>query len=117
MKTPRTPRTDKKYRQIMYDISRGLGLYDAINEMCEHAEMLEAERQWVPIKDALKDGTCYILLCDGGEVSTGHWSTCTWVTNGAQQGAWVIYEARSDTVELDPTHFMEWQSTKTGDQA
>jgi len=31
----------------------------------------------------------------------GYWSTCIWVG----RGAWIIYENRSDTIELNPTHW------------
>lgn len=57
---------------------------------------------WDLIETAPKDGT-RVLLLSGGEVEIGYWSTSVWVKKG---GAWVIYEARSDTIELNPTYWM-----------
>ena len=65
---------------------------------------------WQPIATAPKDGT-RLLLCDSddaGQIDIGYWSTSSWVATG---GAWIIYENRSDTVELTPTH---WQPLPDG---
>jgi hypothetical protein len=41
-------------------------------------------------------------------MAVGFWSTSILVTYGNQniKGAWVIYECRSDTIEVLPTHWM-----------
>lgn len=54
---------------------------------------------------APKDGT-RILLWANDEMDVGYWTMCAWVGTMENPGAWVIYEARSDTIELHPTH---WQ--------
>lgn len=58
--------------------------------------------EWQPIETAPKDGT-ELLLFSAGQIDCGYWSTSVWVASG---GAWIIYESRSDTVELSPTHWM-----------
>lgn len=69
--------------------------------------------EWQPIKTAPKDETRVLLWCsDSRSVECGYWSTSLWVTRpegsilGAQKGAWIIYEQRSDTLELNPSHWM-----------
>ena len=66
--------------------------------------------EWLPIQLAPKDGTRVLLWC-GDEVEVGYWSTSSWVRNmkpdgTLTDGAWIIYENRSDTIELAPTHWM-----------
>jgi hypothetical protein len=66
---------------------------------------------WLPIQLAPKDGTRIMLWC-GDEIEIGYWSISGWVQRsegsplGKQDGAWIIYENRSDTIELAPTHWM-----------
>ena len=66
---------------------------------------------WQPIETAPRDGTSILLFCGGqpeDNMAVGFWSTSIWVTYGNQniKGAWVIYECRSDTIEVHPTHWM-----------
>ena len=58
---------------------------------------------WRPIETAPKDETYILLYCGDDFQAVGYWSTSIWVTKG---GAWIYDECRSDTVELEPTH---WQ--------
>lgn len=37
------------------------------------------------------------------EMDVVYWSTSLWVKQG---GAWIMFENRSDTIELHPTHWM-----------
>lgn len=60
----------------------------------------EGER-WQPIETAPKVGR--LLLWYDGIMVVGYWSESVWVKPG---GSWIIYENRSDTVELTPTHWM-----------
>jgi Protein of unknown function (DUF551) len=60
---------------------------------------------WLPIQLAPKDGTRIMLWC-GDEIEIGYWSMSGWVGTPDKPGAWIIYENRSDTIELAPTH---WQ--------
>lgn len=73
-------------------------------------ELLETVT-WKPIESAPKDGTRILLRSNGDEYDVGYWSTSLWVKPG---GAWIIYEARSDTIEIDPTH---WRSLFAIDKA
>lgn len=57
---------------------------------------------WQPIESAPKSGET-LLLWESGDPECGHWSTSVWVTKG---GAWISYESRSDTLEIEPTHWM-----------
>ncbi len=72
---------------------------------------LAAAHGWAAIETAPKDGTKLMLWCNDG-LEVGYWSTSLWVTRpadsplGKQDGAWIIYENRSDTIELHPTHWM-----------
>lgn len=59
--------------------------------------------EWQSMDSAPKDGTRVLLWCFD-EMEIGYWSTCCWVKPG---GAWIIYENRSDTIELAPNF---WQS-------
>ncbi len=69
-----------------------------------------AADDWQPIGTAPKDGT-RVLLWHSGEMEIGYWSTSLWVTRpndsplGKQDGAWIMHENRSDTIELTPTHW------------
>ena len=74
-----------------------------------HSHALSAKSaprgEWRTIDSAPKDGTSILLFCPGeGGINVGHWSESLWVDQG---GAWIIYEARSDTIVLNPSH---WQS-------
>lgn len=60
---------------------------------------------WQPLETAPKDGT-RLLLLSGPEIDVGYWSESVWCQTLATQGAWIIYENRSDTVILYPTHWM-----------
>ena len=62
---------------------------------------------WLPIETAPKDGRRVLLWRHDDELEIGYWSTSVWVS----PGAWIIYEARSDTVELHPTHWMPLPTT------
>ena len=70
----------------------------------------DAAQGWAAIETAPKDGTRLLLWCNGLEV--GYWSTSLWAPRpkgsplGKQDGAWIIYENRSDTIRLTPTHWM-----------
>lgn len=72
-----------------------------------------SDMQWRTIESAPKDGTRVLLYeneIDGQTV--GFWSTCLWVDHG---GAWVIYEARSDTITLEPKNWMPLPSPPSDD--
>lgn len=56
---------------------------------------------WRDISMAPRDGTL-ILVYDRGSMAVCYWSTSVWVTKG---GAWIYDECRSDTVELQPSHW------------
>ncbi len=58
---------------------------------------------WMPIETAPKDGASILVHCGGDLQAVCYWSTSLWVSKG---GAWIYEECRSDTVELEPTH---WQ--------
>jgi hypothetical protein len=60
------------------------------------------EAGWRPIETAPKDGTRILGWCYD-EVETLYWCESVWVTAG---GAWVSEEARSDTMEYLPTHWL-----------
>ena len=60
---------------------------------------------WRPIATAPKDGTRVLLWC-GEEIEVGYWSLTGWAGTPSERGAWIIYEARIDTIELHPTY---WQ--------
>jgi len=68
---------------------------------------------WQPIETAPKDGKRFLIwsAIDGMEI--GYWSTSLWVKKG---GAWIIYEARSDTIELEPTHWMPLPEPPKGEK-
>jgi hypothetical protein len=48
-------------------------------------------------------------------MDVGFWSTSIWITYGRPnvKGGWVIYESRSDTVEVFATHWMPLPSPPT----
>lgn len=58
---------------------------------------------WLPIESAPKDGTYILVYCGDDFQAVCYWSDSIWATKG---GAWIYDECRSDTVELQPTH---WQ--------
>lgn len=57
---------------------------------------------WAAIETAPKDGTRLLLWSERDGVEVGEWSTSVWTYGGA----WIIYENRSDTIDLKPTHWM-----------
>lgn len=59
--------------------------------------------QWQPIESAPKDRQILTWSKEDGQNVT-YWSTSLWVEKG---GSWIIYESRSDTWILYPTHWME----------
>lgn len=69
---------------------------------------------WQPIETAPTDGTRVLLYSPDppGSIDVGHWSHYCYVTH-PRRGAWIIYENRSDTIELLPTHWMPLPESPT----
>ena len=56
--------------------------------------------EWKPIETAPKDGTEILMWSQYDGIVVGHYSKSVWADG------WIIYDARSDTIELHPTHWM-----------
>lgn len=59
---------------------------------------------WQPIETAPKDGTRILLWGVGDEgPNVGSWAESVYLNNSH---GWIIYYARSDTIQLNPSHWV-----------
>lgn len=67
-----------------------------VGQLLDRIEALEREREWRPIEDALKDGSCVLVVTELGLVRVAFFDT-------ARGGIWSLWPGREPA---EPTHWM-----------